>query len=397
MSRVLALLVLLAVGCADAVVGGECRDGFEASGTRCVATSVFDDAGAEPDAAEHLADGGAPADGGEPLADGALYYDDGSQPYPDGSQDAGAGDAGGGGGGGDGGAPACDVGELECAGACVRPDRDPTSCGGCGIACGSGEVCAEGACEPVCGAPLSMCGALCVDLATDPDHCGLCGNVCPSGLCADGECLGPTAGHVVVVGHDYRDSRRGMNRVAGNAVLLAPAAPVRVLAYEGGASAASVRGIDRAIEQVASTTGRTWMKSATGAHELPLRLANADVLVIYPQPEAGDAELAALGTAWHVALGTFLDRGGVVVLFDGQGTNGGTWQILAAAGLFSGTARHDVSGDSVRVVAPGDAVALSVPLVYRGELSSVRFETTEPGVVVAHDDGAVVVHRVVTP
>lgn len=396
MIRRVTLLALLAVGCADAVVGGECRDGFEASGGRCVATSVFDDGGIGRDAAHDLADGGAPADGGEPLADGALHYDDGSQPYPDGSQDGGPGDPTDGG-SVDGGRPSCDVGELECAGACVRPDRDPSACGGCGIACGGGEVCADGVCEPVCGAPLSMCGALCVDLASDPDHCGLCGNVCPSGLCVDGECLGPTAGHVVVVGHDYRDSRRGMNRVAGNAVLLPPGAPVRVLAYEGGASAASIRGIDDAIDQVAGTTGRTWMKSSTAAPEVPLRLSNADTFVIYPQPDVSDAELAALGTAWHVALATFLERGGVVVLFDGQGTNAGTWQILAAAGLFSGTARHDVSGDRVRVVAPGDAVALAVPLVYRGELSSVRFETTEPGVVVAHDDGPVVVHRVVTP
>jgi len=50
------------------------------------------------------------------------------------------------------------------------------------------------------------------------------------------------------------------------------------------------------------------------------------------------------------------------------------------------------------VVSPGDAVALGVPIRYRGEVSTVRFDTTETTVVV--DDGAggpVVIHRTVLP
>ena len=62
------------------------------------------------------------------------------------------------------------------------------------------------------------------------------------------------------------------------------------------------------------------------------------------------------------------------------------------------SSRIDVTRRVLDVVSPGDAVALGVPIRYRGEVSTVRLDTTETTVVV--DDGAggpVVIHRTVLP
>jgi hypothetical protein len=290
----------------------------------------------------------------------------------------------------------CDIGELLCGRACVRPDRDPSNCGDCGVRCGPGDLCVEGLCTPLCEAPLSYCAGLCADLQTDPDHCGTCTTRCPSGLCTDGLCQDAPAGHVVVVGHDYVTRRVGMSRIAGNAVFLGSGNPVRVLAYVGRATAASIAGTDAAIAQVATTRGRSWSRLLALADEVPLRLASAEVFVVYAQAGAGDGELQALGVAWSVALRTFLRRGGVVVVFETPAANLGTWQVLAPAGLFSAASRTVVPSGTLHVMAPGDAVAIDVPLLYSVERNTVRFDGAEGTVVVADALGPVVLHRVVT-
>jgi hypothetical protein len=234
-------------------------------------------------------------------------------------------------------------------------------------------------------------------MGSDPNNCGSCGAPCASGLCVAGVCEAATAGHVVVVGHDYVASRAGMRRVAGNSVFLASGAPVNVLVYEGDADSTSIRGVDRAIDQVARERGRAWTRIVATTGQFLLQLDMVDALVVYPQARAEDAVLDALGADWRVGLRTFLRRGGVVIVFDGPSSNGGTYRILQAAGLFTAASRTEVTGDTLTVVAPGDAVALSVPLTYAAEMSTVRFETTEMEVVVEHSEGPVVVHGVVTP
>src|SRR5205823_5775121 len=37
---------------------------------------------------------------------------------------------------------------TSCGGTCVDPNLDPANCGGCGIACGTGEACVGGTCVP---------------------------------------------------------------------------------------------------------------------------------------------------------------------------------------------------------------------------------------------------------
>jgi len=290
----------------------------------------------------------------------------------------------------------CDLGELLCSGVCVRPDRDPLNCGTCGLRCAVGDLCVDGMCTPLCEAPLSFCSGFCVDFDTDPDHCGSCGARCPSGLCTDGMCVDAPAGHIVVIGHDYVTRRVGMSRIAGNAIFLGSGNPVRVLAYEGTASGPSISGTNAAISQVATARGRPWLRTTALAAEVPLRLASSDVFLLYAQGGADDAALRSLGVMWSVALRTFLQRGGVVVVLETVGESGGTWQVLEAAGLFTAVARAPLTTGTLRVMTPGDAVAIDVPLMYSVERNTVRFDSSDGTIVVADSVGAVVLHRVVT-
>ena len=204
-------------------------------------------------------------------------------------------------------------------------------------------------------------------------------------------------GHVVAIGHSYARGRRGMNRLLGNAVFLVPRSPVRVLFYEGTATSASRNGVRAAIEQVASERGRSWDERFAQVGAVTDQLADVDVFVVLPQQAGTDTELRDLGVRWRRALDVFVHTGGVVVLLDGGGSHAGTWQILHAAGLLDAAGRVDVTGDSVSVVAPGDAVVLGVPIEYRAERRSVRFEGTSATAVVTHAQGPVVLHRVVLP
>lgn len=76
-----------------------------------------------------------------------------------------------------------------CDGACVDTRYDPTHCGGCGLACGAGEVCSVGQCGGECIGGTTQCGDRCVDIMLDPAHCGGCDQACdPGEVCSAGSC-----------------------------------------------------------------------------------------------------------------------------------------------------------------------------------------------------------------
>ena len=72
---------------------------------------------------------------------------------------------------------------------------DPNNCGGCGVACQSGQSCVSGVCQMGCATGQTLCpGNHCAYLQSDPNNCGTCGDVCPSGpqsypLCTNGQCI----------------------------------------------------------------------------------------------------------------------------------------------------------------------------------------------------------------
>jgi hypothetical protein len=133
----------------------------------------------------------------------------------------------------------------------------------------------------------------------------------------------------------------------------------------------------------------------TQAGDLTTRLTTADTLLIYAQQGASDATLLQNGVDWGATLRTFVNSGRTVVLLDGPSmNNSGTFQILTAAMLFTATGRMTVTGQTLSVVAGGDAVAVRVPRDYRAEMSSVAFTTIEAVKVVQTMAGdAVVIHK----
>ncbi|MBW2463420.1 MAG: hypothetical protein JRH11_17350 [Deltaproteobacteria bacterium] len=380
----------LLTGCLESFVGAECADGFRESAGTCVPAAG--DAGTDGSM-----DGGAP-DGGDASMDSAVAD---AADAGDASMDSNVGDGGDAStdsGGTDGGA-GCDLGEVLCGMECVRIDSDPRHCGGCDMPCDMRDVCSGGACVRVCRAPEEICDGRCFDpgVSNDPDNCGSCGNRCASGLCTLGSCVDATAGHVVLIGHDYQTSRPGVDRVAGNSVFLATGSPVEVVVWEGTATAASIAGVDGAIDAVAAERGRSWNRIVTSLDKILHELDRADVLLVYPQAASTDMELTDAGALLSVGVRNFLRLGGSVVVFDTPtAANAGTWQFLTGGGFMSVSGLTDITGASVSVTAPGDAIAVGVPLTYAAETMSVHFDSPEPEVV-GHVDGPVVLHSVPLP
>lgn len=372
----LAAFVSLLASCGSPLVGSECRTGFELCGGRCV--DVRTDR-------NHCGGCGEVCGAGLVCQEGAC----GTTPM-----DGGAGDDA-----GDAAMPSgCRLGEALCGDICVRPSDDDANCGGCGVVCDG--VCANGFCSGSCELPLLECGLACVSPTSHPNHCGGCNRRCASGVCRRGECVEASAGHVVVIGHDYRGvptGRQAINRVLGNAVYLADGVPIRILAFQEATHPAGIAGVERALEQVRVERGRSYEVEVATGDLVPYRLEQADVLLILAQHSATDARLRELGQDWASALRDFVATGGVVVLLDGSTGNEGTYQLLEPAGLFTATGAVSVPPSSLEVTSLGQALAIGLPEMYGAEQSTVRFETSDETVIVRHASGPVVIHRIVRP
>lgn len=88
----------------------------------------------------------------------------------------------------------CPPGEKECGDACVDVSANPSHCGTCGNACGSGQKCERGVCVAACTVNTNnACGdGKCWDLEADPKHCGSTCRSCRSlETCTAGACACP--------------------------------------------------------------------------------------------------------------------------------------------------------------------------------------------------------------
>lgn len=96
--------------------------------------------------------------------------------------------------GGSGGAPGggCSSGLSMCGNTCVNTASNAANCGGCGKACGTGQVCDNGQCSSSCSAGTMLCGTSCANVSTDAAHCGNCTTMCRSDqTCSAGNCVCP--------------------------------------------------------------------------------------------------------------------------------------------------------------------------------------------------------------
>ena len=110
------------------------------------------------------------------------------------------------------GPPGCcpEEGQIHCDGECFDWRTDEGNCGGCGLACGAGETCSEGACVGGCPEPRILCGDRCVDTGSDRENCGECDNACGgSSVCVEGgcqACKGDVCGNACVnLGYDVEN------------------------------------------------------------------------------------------------------------------------------------------------------------------------------------------------
>jgi len=89
----------------------------------------------------------------------------------------------------------CDTGWGDCTAepGCETPLNTVTSCGSCGMACGTNEVCATNSCVTSCPQTATNCNGACVSTMSDSQNCGSCGTQCPGalngvGICSNGIC-----------------------------------------------------------------------------------------------------------------------------------------------------------------------------------------------------------------
>jgi len=82
-----------------------------------------------------------------------------------------------------------------CGNVCIDTNIDARNCGGCGVQCEAGTVCANGKCGCLptgvaCGTGQSCCGTSgCKSTASDINNCGACGKACGAGsTCEAGAC-----------------------------------------------------------------------------------------------------------------------------------------------------------------------------------------------------------------
>ncbi|MEZ4570631.1 MAG: hypothetical protein R2849_09955 [Thermomicrobiales bacterium] len=89
----------------------------------------------------------------------------------------------------------CPQGQLCCNSVCMDVLSDNQNCGACGFECGPDEECNNGICtqsDPCdgCQAGEACCDGVCIDVSSNDDHCGACGIECPAGTdCINGACV----------------------------------------------------------------------------------------------------------------------------------------------------------------------------------------------------------------
>jgi DNA-binding beta-propeller fold protein YncE len=113
----------------------------------------------------------------------------------------------------------CRTGTSRCGAGCADYQSDRSNCGGCGVACGNGQVCSQGQCQ--CQAGATSCSGSCTVLETDAKNCGACGKGCAIGtVCEDRTCkAGCTIGANIQCGTSCVDPKTDVGNCGGCGVV----------------------------------------------------------------------------------------------------------------------------------------------------------------------------------
>lgn len=302
---------------------------------------------------------------------------------------------------------------------CTPPYDTAQHCGECRHVCSfPNRVCApvEGAysCVPLCEAPLVECNATCVDLNSDSDNCGECGRACPSAICQGGQCIGARAGHIVIIGMNFRETTPDAQPtyLLGNAVLLPRFEPVKILAYSEFADPSVMALVDATIGWAAtSAIGRdfviTRVNQSQSVNE-QLKKPDYDAFLVYEQSLAPSGTLASYGTQWAKTLESFSYVGGVIVVLSGASGTREMPEFLTNARLLEVTSEKPISRSHIFNREQGDSIGTGVLDEFLAPWDTCTFETPAPTdsstVFVVTDDAPtiperrpVVVHRIAVP
>ena len=234
----------------------------------------------------------------------------------------------------------------------------------------------------VCDAPQIECRGACISVQSDPTNCGACNKMCPSNICVAGECQGATPGDVVLIGHDYQvaSGPTAQSKVLVNALSIPSSDPIRVLSYEDGADANTVADTN-ALAAYCMLSGRKLrITRADGAGALASdSLARSYDVVLIHGVSSGDP--AVLGLSWSASLGGFAAKGGVVVALDDGSSP--MPQLMSSSGLITVASHTKLPvGTRLSVSAAQDVIGAQVPSPYAAFGMPVSFQ----GIPAASDD-----------
>ena len=319
----------LSLAACDALVGGECRQGFVPRAGACLpsgAEATGAASGTGGVAASSTGGGGATASSGGSASGGGA------------SSAGGVGGSGGAtsGNGGSGGSP----------------------------------------CQP----PLTHCSDGCVDLQTNANDCGQCGLACATEICRAGKCSGMPIGHLVVIGMSYAQLNAPTQQLLGNASFLAPGNPLAIVDYRKYTPPADTKVTDDLLVAEAKKRGRTFdttVVTSAAATATALDSGVYRLLFIHDQPSAPSGELASFGTAIAASAAKFAKGGGtVVVLATGSGS-GEMAALLTNAALLATSGFSDANDKPAYNLPTGDAVGSGLASPFLAKSLTATLTTSE--------------------
>ena len=137
-----------------------------------------------------------------------------------------------------------------------------------------------------------------------------------------------------------------------------------------------------------------YYEDLTDYTSLNTNLTGHNILLIPEQEGAADSQLKIIGNAWANNLSNFVNNGGIVILLDHNGGNGGTYHIYNASGLMDIDGAMDITDVNVSLVDGNDPLAINVSSSFFAPNGALSFNTTETTAVVDDGINPMVVHKV---